>query len=267
MAAAVSGNVIQQGFLWVPAKLAPDFSKFNLLKGLGRLFGLDGLIGFFRSLCKAGAVAVVAWMVLRPRVDKIESLGQLDPGAILPLAEEWLRALAIAVLIVFGLIAMVDWIWQRQRFLQQMRMSRVELKDEAKQSEGDPHIKAKLRQQRQARSKQRMIQAVPRATLVVMNPTHYAVALRYVAGETPAPVCVAKGMDALALKIREIAENHGIAVIEDPPLARALYASIEVDETIPREHYEAVAKIVGVILGAARKRSEGRARGPRPAGL
>jgi flagellar biosynthetic protein FlhB len=138
-----------------------------------------------------------------------------------------------------------------------MRMSREEIKEEHRQSEGDPHIKARLKQMRLQRARRRMMAQVPKATLVVTNPTHYAVALRYVAGETAAPICMAKGMDNIALKIREIAQEHEIPIIEDPPLARALYATVDVDETIPREHYEAVAKVIGFILG---KRNRPRAR-------
>ena len=156
---------------------------------------------------------------------------------------------------MFGTIAAVDVFVQRLRFTQRMRMSREDIKQETKDSEGDPHIKARLKQQRMARAKKRMIQNVPKATLVIMNPTHFAVALRYVQGETPAPICVAKGVDAVALKIREIAEEHKITVVENPPLARALYAVVEVDETIPREHYQAVAKVVGFVLGASRRRA------------
>ena len=265
MSAGIAATVVQQGFLWTPDKLTPNFSKLNLIKGLGRLFGIDGLVNFFKSLCKLAAVAIVAWIVLKPRTDSLAMLGRLDPASILPVSMEALKALGVAVLILFGSIALIDWIWQRQRFMQKLRMTREELKDELKQSEGDPHLKAKRRAQQMARSRHRTIQSVPRATLVVMNPTHYAVALRYVPGETPAPICVAKGVDAVALRMREVAEKHDIAVIEDPPLARSLYASIEVDDTIPREHYEAVARIVGVIMGAAKKRSEARARSPRPA--
>src|SRR6185437_4299812 len=146
-----------------------------------------------------------------------------------------------------------DWFWQRQRFLTRMRMTKEELKEDFRQSEGDPHIKARQKQLRNERARRRMIQAVPEATVVVMNPTHYAVALKYDAGETPAPLCVAKGLDTLALKIREVAEAHNVPVIEDPPLARALYAAVEVDEAIPPAHYEAVAKIIGFILAAGRK--------------
>ncbi len=149
--------------------------------------------------------------------------------------------------------AIFDWLWQRQRFTQRMRMSKEEIKEEHRQSEGDPHIRGKQKAIRMERAKRRMMANVPKATVVVMNPTHYAVALRY-GDDTPAPMCVAKGVDSLALKIREVAEAAGVPVIEDPPLARALYATVELDQTIPRQHYEAVAKVIGFVMGAARKR-------------
>lgn len=266
MLAAVAGNVLQTGLIWAPSKLAPDPSKIDPMAGFARLFGPDGLVNFLKSLAKVVAVGAVAWMVLRPRTESLMVLSRMDVTGILPLTGEWLQALAIAVLVVFGAIALADWLWQRQRFMTKMRMTREELKEDTKESEGDPHIKAKLRQQRMARAKRRMIQNVPRATMVIMNPTHYAVALRYVQGETAAPVCVAKGVDALALKIKEVALSHEIAVIEDPPLARALYAAMDVDDTIPREHFEAVARLVGAILGMGRRRTQA-ATPPRPARL
>lgn len=264
MVAAIAGNLMQTGLIWAPSKLAPDVSKVNPGAGLARMFGPDGLMNFLKSIAKFTAVGAAAWMVLKPHADTLAVLGRMDVAAILPLSAEWLQGLVIGVLIVFGTLALADWLWQRQRFMQKMRMSREDLKQEHKDSEGDPHIKAKLRQQRMARAKRRMIQNVPRATMVVMNPTHYAVALRYVQGETPAPLCVAKGVDALALKIKEVALAHEIAVVEDPPLARALYAAMDVDETIPREHFEAVAKLVGAIMGAGKRRP---ATPPRPARL
>ena len=264
--AGVAGNLLQTGLIWAPSKLAPDPSKISPMQGFARLFGPDGLVNFLKSLAKMSAVAAVAWMVLRPRTETLAVLGRMDVAGILPLAAEWLQALAIAVLVVFGTIALADWLWQRQRFMQKMRMTREELKEDTKESEGDPHIKAKLRQQRMARARQRMIQNVPKATMVVMNPTHYAVALRYVQGETAAPLCVAKGVDAVALKIKEVALAHDIAVIEDPPLARALYAAMDVDDTIPREHFEAVAKLVGTIMGLGKRRNTA-ASPPRPARL
>ncbi len=277
-AAGVAGNVLQQGFLLTPSKLAPDPSRLSPMKGFQRMFGVDGLIAFAKSLIKVCGLAWVAWLVLGPKASVLQNLAALDPAAILPLCAEYLKPLFIAVLIIMAVIALADFVLQKQRFMQRMRMSKEEIKEETKSSEGDPHVKAKLRQLRMMRSRQRIIQAVPKATLVVMNPTHYAVALRYVQGETAAPICVAKGVDALALKIRAVAEAHKIAVVEDPPLARALYATMEIDQTIPREHYEAVAKIVGFVMGKkkprpAQPRPDGLRRegqgtgGPRPMGL
>ncbi len=257
-AAGVAGNVLQHGVLFVPSKLAPSFSKLNPLEGFKRLAGVDNLISFAKSLFKLTAMAAVVFMVLKPHAASLAAMTWLDPASILPASMDVLRALLLAGVVVFGVCAAVDVFIQRTRFTQRMRMSREDMKQESKDSEGDPQLKAKLKQQRMARSKKRMIQNVPKATLVIMNPTHYAVALRYVQGETPAPICVAKGLDAVALKIREVAEAHRVAVIEDPPLARALYAVVEVDETIPREHYQAVAKIVGFVMGASKRRARGR---------
>ena len=256
--AGIAGNVMQQGFVWTTGKLAPDASRLSPMKGLQRMFGIDGLANFSKSLLKLIALGLVAWMVVAPRAAALQNLSALNIAAILPLSADVFKALLIAVLVVLGVVALADFLWQRQRFMVRLRMTKEEIKEDTKNSEGDPHVKAKLRQQRMQRSRKRMIQAVPKATVVVMNPTHFAVALRYVQGETAAPVCVAKGVDDLALKIREVAEAHDIAVIEDAPLARALFAAMEVDQVIPREHFEAVAKIVGFVLG------RGKPRGPAP---
>ena len=251
--AGAFGNIIQHGFLWSPDKLKPQASKISPLAGLKRLFGIDGLVQFLKSTFKVGVVAVVAFWVLKPRSAALSELAALDPSAILPLAAAALKALVFAVVVVLGVGSLIDFLWQRHRFMQRMRMSREELKEDFRQSEGDPHVKARLKQLRAERARRRMMQAVPKATVVVMNPTHYAVALRYEAGETPAPECVAKGVDTLALKIREIAEEHGVPVVEDPPLARALYAAVDVDQSIPRHHFEAVARIIGFVLQGRRR--------------
>ena len=252
--AGVSGNVLQQGFMFTPGKLAPDFSRVSPMKGFERMFGIDGLVQFFKSILKIGLVGWVAWLTIKPHLTEFQKLPEVDPMAMLTVAFDMLRALFFGVLALLGAGAGLDWFWQRQRFMQRMRMSKEELKEDYKQTEGDPHIKARLRQLRVERAKRRMMQNVPKATVVVMNPTHYAVALRYAAGETSAPICVAKGLDLVALRIREIAEGAGVPVIEDPPLARALYATVEIDETIPREHYEAVAKVIGFVMQTAKRR-------------
>jgi flagellar biosynthetic protein FlhB len=252
--AGISGNLIQTGFLFTPSKLAPDISRLSPMKGFQRLFGIDGLVHFLKSGLKIGLVGAVAWFAIKPHLEDFQKLVSVDPLSMLVVAMDMLRALFFAVLALLGVGAGADWFWQRFRFAQRMRMSKEELKDDFKQTEGDPHIKARLRQMRMERAKRRMMQNVAKATVVVMNPTHYAVALRYETGETAAPVCVAKGLDFLALRIREVAEENGVAVIEDPPLARALYATVEIDEAIPHEHYQAVAKVIGFVMQTARRR-------------
>lgn len=256
-AAAVSGiagNVVQHGVLWTGAKLKPEFSKVSPLTGFKRLFGVDGLVQFLKSVLKVAITAAVAWWALKPHVGQLQNLTTLDPAAILPFSISIIRALAMAVIAILGVGALVDFIWQRQRFMSRMRMTREELKEDIRQSEGDPHMKARVRQLRSERARRRMIQQVPKATVVVTNPTHYAVALRYKEGETAAPVCLAKGADRVALRIREAAEAAHVPVVEDPPLARALYAAVELDQAIPVQHYEAAAKIIGFVMQAARRR-------------
>jgi flagellar biosynthetic protein FlhB len=252
-AAGVAANVIQTGFMFSPERLSFDASKLSPVKGFKRVFGLDGAAQFVKSLVKVSLTALLAWWVLNPHLPELENLSGMEPIAMMGFAADILRRLVFAVAIFLLIVAGADWFWQRHRFMSRMRMTKEEIKEDFKSSEGDPHVRARQRQLRNERSRRRMIQAVPDATVVVMNPTHYAVALKYDASETPAPMCVAKGMDTLALKIREIAEAAGVPVIEDPPLARALYAAVDVDEVIPPAHYEAVAKIIGFILNAGRK--------------
>lgn len=242
------GNLIQSGLMYSPDKVKPDWKKVSPLAGVKRLVGLDNLMQFVKSVIKIIMVGWVGWVVMKPYLHPLRELAAMDPAAMLPLMSEILRKLVFATAALMLAIAGLDWFWQRQRFLKRMRMTKEEQKEEYKNAEGDPHFKAKRRQIALQRSRSRMMAAIPSATMVVMNPTHYAVALKYEAGETAAPQCVAKGMDAIALKIRALAEEHGVPVIEDPPLARALYAAVELEEFIPPAHYEAVAKLIGFIM-------------------
>jgi flagellar biosynthetic protein FlhB len=243
-----AANVGQSGFILSADKIKPDLKKLDLIKGLGRIFGPDGLVQFGKSALKFIVTGVIAWFVCKPHASEFANMVGMDVAAIIPLSMQLCVKLFWAVLIFLVVTAGFDWFWQRLRFNKRMRMSLQEVKDEMKQSEGDPHIKGKQKQIRMQRSRQRMMQAVPKATVVVMNPTHYAVALKYEQGENAAPVCVAKGVDDLALKIRAVAEEAGVYVLEDPPLARALYASVDVDEQIPADHFEAVAKVIGFVM-------------------
>lgn len=148
-----------------------------------------------------------------------------------------------------AVIAALDYAWSRHEWKKRLRMTKEEVRREMRESEGDPQIKGRQRQQREARARRRMMAAVKDATVLIMNPTHYAVALKYDASANAAPLCVAKGLDDLALRLRARAEESHVPVIENPPLARALYAAVEIDEEIPVDHYEAVAKVIGFVMG------------------
>ncbi|HXZ67968.1 MAG TPA: flagellar type III secretion system protein FlhB, partial [Alphaproteobacteria bacterium] len=225
-----------------------DLQKLSPLKGFQRLFGIQGIANFVKAVLKLVAISAGAAVVLWPSRDLLLTFVDRAPELILPSALVLSLKVLIAILVVFAFIAFGDLFFQRMQFHQRLRMTKQEVKDEHKETEGDPKIKAKIRQIRMERGRRRMIQAVPNATVVVTNPTHYAVALRYVEKETTAPVCVAKGIDAFALRIRLTAKQHKIPIVENPPLARALYASVEVDEMIPQDHYKAVAEVIGFVL-------------------
>ncbi len=253
--AGTMGHLIQTGFIWAPDRLAFDISRLSPMAGFKKLFGLDGFIQFVRSLLKIFAVSIIGWFVLQPHFKDVRQMAEMDPMAMLPYAIAILTKLAFAVGIFLLALAGADWFLQRQRFMTRQRMTKEEVKEDFKQTEGDPHIKARQRAIRIQRARRRMMAAVPGATVVLMNPTHFAVALKYEEGAAEAPLCVAKGMDAVALRIREIAEAAGVPVVEDAPLARALYASVEIDEYIPLSQYEAVAKVIGFVLGARKRRA------------
>jgi flagellar biosynthesis protein FlhB len=256
--AGAAGNLIQHGLIISGEKLKPDLKKVSPLAGFKRLFGVDALFQFAKTFLKLLAVGAVVWFAVKPHLDELQGLSALGVAAMLPVSRDLLLAVTWPVLVLLALVAGGDWLFQRMRWTQRQRMTREELKEDYKQSEGDPHVRAKLKAMRAEKARRRMMQNLPTATVVVMNPTHYAVALRYEPGETAAPVCVAKGVDEVALRIRAVAEEHDVAVVEDPPLARALFAAVDVDETIPREHFEAVAQVIGFVLS-------GRERRPAPA--
>ena len=258
MLAGVFGFVIQTGPVWSPAGLKFELSKLSPLSGLNRLFGPDALIQFAKSFIKLTVVSAIGYFVLRPYWVQLQQLPAVDVVDLLPLSLEIVKKLSILVISLLLAIAAVDWIIQQQRFLKRQRMTREEVKEEFKQTDGDPHIKARQRAIRAQRARQRMMTAVPKATVVIMNPTHYAVALSYEEGESAAPTCVAKGVDSLALRIRAVAEEAGVPVVEDAPLARALYAAVEIDAQIPIAQYEAVAKVIGFVLAGRRRFSAAR---------
>ncbi|WP_395645413.1 flagellar biosynthesis protein FlhB [Terricaulis sp.] len=256
--AGVASRYLQDRPTFTGERLSPKLDKLNPAKGFERIFGQAAVSQFLKSLAKLGIVGAALVWSLWPHDAALERIGLMDPAALLPYLRDRAVALMIALASAAALLAAIDYVFTRQSYMKKMRMSRREIKEEMRQSEGDPMVKAKLRMIRNERSKRRMMQNVPKASVIITNPTHYAIALRYEPTEIGAPVCLAKGVDAVAQRIREIAQEHDIPIVEDPPLARALFATADLDEPIPREHYEAVAKVIGFVMRLARRRGRRR---------
>lgn len=256
LVAGVAGHLVQTGLLFAPSKLEPKLSKLNPLEGFKRMFGLEGLANFLKGVAKIVAVGVAMFLVFWPHRDELSLAPTLPLAALLAFLRDLAIELLLAALIVHALIAAADFMFQKRQYIERNKMSRKEIRDEYKDTEGDPMVRAKLRQIRMDRAQRRMLAAVPDASVVITNPTHYAVALKYEQGVTPAPICVAKGTDAVALRIREAAEQNDVPVVEDPPLARALFAAVDLDEPVPPEQYQAVAKVIGYVLSLVKGRAK-----------
>ncbi|WP_181707509.1 flagellar biosynthesis protein FlhB [Chthonobacter rhizosphaerae] len=254
MLAGIAGHAIQHRLVFSTKTIQPRFSKVSPLQGLKRLFSPETLANFVKGLIKLALVGGVMLWVLWPERQRLAGMVTMDPASLLGIAQAEAVTMLAAMLAIVFLIGIGDLIWSRQRWHQRQRMSMQEIKEEYKQTEGDPAVKAKIKQIRMERSRRRMMAAVPTATVVVTNPTHYAVALKYEEG-MQAPVCVAKGTDAVALKIREVATAHQVSIVENPPLARALYATVELDELVPEQHYKAVAEVIGFVMNLKKKAS------------
>jgi flagellar biosynthesis protein FlhB len=249
--AAISGNMLQHRLVWSGESLKPSFNKISPASGFKRIFGKQAAANFAKGLFKLIALGSVMSAILWPERHRLESMLTFEPVAIMGLITSLTMKLLGAVVAMLAVVAIADYFFQYRTWFERQKMSLQEMKQEFKQSEGDPHIKGRLRQLRQARMKKRMMTAVPKASVIITNPTHYAVALSYERGMS-APICVAKGVDQIALKIREIAKAHDIPIVENVPLARALHATVEIDQEIPVEHYHAVAEVIGYVMGLKR---------------
>ena len=245
--AAVAGNLVQHRivFSWDP--VTPKLSKISPVAGFKRLFSLSSLVNFAKGLVKLLIVGTVIVATLWPDRGRLFDLLTADPALLMPVTRELALKMFGASVVAFAIVAALDFAYQRHRWHEKQRMSIKELRDEYKQMEGDPAVRAKLRQIRMERARRRMMNEVPDATVVIANPTHFAVALKYETGMN-APRCVAKGTDLVALRIRTIAEEARVPVVENPPLARALHAAVEIDQEIPSEHYRAVAEVIGYVM-------------------
>jgi flagellar biosynthesis protein FlhB len=228
-------------------RIRPDFSRISPSEGWHRIFGMRGQTELIKSLFKFLAIGVVVFIMLQAEKERLINAIFLEPGALPQVISEIAMRLISTLAIAALLLVAADLLWSRSHWRSELRMTRQELKEELRQSEGDPLVKARLRSLALDRRRRSMIAAVTRATLVVANPTHYAVALRYVREEGGAPRVLAKGKDLLALTIRQIAEQHEIPVFEDKALARSMYDAVEIDRMIPPEFYRAVAELIHII--------------------
>jgi flagellar biosynthesis protein FlhB len=245
--AAFAGSMVQHRMLFTTEQVMPQWSRISPGSGLSRLFSRGALVNLGKGLAKLGVVGAVMVALLWPQRHFLGNLVTADPAAILPFADTLAIKLLGTVVAILAIVATADYLFQYRQWFERQKMSLQEIKEEYRQTEGDPAVKGKLRQLRNTRMRKRIMAAVPKASVVITNPTHFAVALKYERGMN-APVCVAKGVDLIARKIREIAQAHDIPVVENPPLARALHGTVEIDQEIPQEHYRAVAEIIGYIM-------------------
>jgi flagellar biosynthetic protein FlhB len=247
VAGALLPYVLQNSVAVATERIAPKFSHLSPMRGIKRIFGLRSLFEIAKSMLKLVVVGVACYFVVAPLYANSVGLVSTDIEAMPGMMQQSLLAVLLATTLVAAAIAGIDVPYQHWSYRRRMRMSFEEMRKELRESEGDPHIKARQRKLRQKRAQRRMMHEVPKATVVITNPTHFAVALRYQRGQDPAPVVVAKGADLVAARIRETARRHEVAIVENPPLARTLHATVEIGDVIPHEHFEAVAKIIGLI--------------------
>ncbi len=245
-AALVIAALLQTGMVFKTSAVMPDLARLSPMRGLKRIFGVRGLIEAGKSLVKLAVFGFAAYHVLASHVSELGSALLWTPGRLAQRILQMVLQLMFPLLGLQVVVAGADTVWARVKHGRDLRMSKQDLRDEAKETDGNPLIKARLRQIRMARAKKRMLAAVPKATVIVTNPTHYAIALSYDRGSGGAPRVVAKGVDEVAARIREVASEHRIPLVANPPLARALY-QVELDAEIPAEYFKAVAEIIAYV--------------------
>lgn len=254
MVAGAAGTLLQQRPVWAVEKLKPSFGKLSPMKGLGRMFSSQSASELGKNILKLIVVGAIVTYVVWPDRDRLDTMMQVELRDMLAYLQNIVLKMFGAVASVMAILGGADYFYQRFDFIKKQRMSRQEIRDEHKQSDGDPLIKARVRQIRSERARGRMMAAVPDATVVIVNPTHYAVALKYEHQKMAAPICVAKGLDNIALRIRAVAEEHKVPVIENPALARVLYASAEIDREITPDNYKAVAEVISFVMRLKEKK-------------
>jgi flagellar biosynthetic protein FlhB len=263
--AALAGNMLQHRLIFAPDKIAPKLENLSLMKGVKKIFGTKGAMDLLKATAKIFIIGGMVIAIIWPDLANLRHVPRMELISMLAFIKHETLKIVLAVLVVMAAVAIGDVFYQRYDWFENLRMSVKDVKDESKQSEGDPHVKAKIRQLRSERGRARMMAAVPEADVVITNPTHFAVALKYDSDTMAAPKVVAKGQDNIALRIREVAEEHDVPIVENPPLARGLFAAADLDREIPTEFFKAVAEIIGYVMRLQDKLSRRRA-GPARSG-
>ncbi len=253
--AAILVNYLQVGWMFLPNKLAFDFKKIDPIKGFGRMFSLQSLMRLIFGLLKIAICAGVAWYALRNELSNILKLVDMDEGESTVYMLQLLLSVALKIAVCLVILAILDYAYQKWKHEQDLKMTTQEMRDEMKEMMGDPQLVSKRRQIQREMAQQRMSQSVPQADVVVTNPTHLAVALRYDPATMPAPIVVAKGAGVIAKRIRQLALEHGVPILERKPLAQALFKHVEINQHIPAEHFAAVAEILAYVYQLKGKNS------------
>lgn len=243
-------NIVQVKWKVSTKPLKPKPDKFNPINGFKRMFSKDSLFELVKSIAKIALISIIAYTALKSHLDEIFLMYNITLQQAVAEIGTLVIDVGYRISLVYCIIGAVDYIYQKHKFNEDMKMTKQEVKDEMKNSEGDPQIKGKQRQRMQEASRRRMMQAVPQADVVITNPTHYAVALKYDAGTGTAPVLVAKGADLVAQRIKEIARENHVEIVENKPLARMIYTNVEIGREIPPELYQAVAEILAAVYRA-----------------
>jgi flagellar biosynthesis protein FlhB len=247
MVLGIVSNVAQTGLLWATEGLRPDFNRINPLSGAKRFVSARSFVELAKSSFKIGLIGWIAYVTVRGSYPQLVMMTRMEVGQGIALVGELVFRLAFRVVGTLLVIAALDYAYQRYSFEKSLRMTKEEVKQEHKQSEGSPQLKSRVRARQRELAKKRMMQDVPAADVVITNPTHFAVALKYNAEEHTAPRVVAKGQDLMAHKIRELAQHNDVPIVENPPLARALYKQVDIGREVPSELYEAVAEVLAFV--------------------
>ncbi|MBB05299.1 MAG: flagellar biosynthesis protein FlhB [Pseudooceanicola sp.] len=250
--AAIAGVLIQGEVVVAVKRITPEMNKISPIAGFKKIFSINSFVEFLKSVAKVLIVGAISIYIAQLAVRGIWQSEQVTPETVLPYIGHYASILLIVVTFLLVVIAIADVMWKRFQWMKKQRMSIQDIKDEHKDTEGDPLIRAKRAEMRRRRAQQRITTAVPTATVILTNPTHFAVALRYDNGVDKAPVCVAKGADLMAAQIRKVARDHDVPVVENKPLARALHDVAEIDAEIPFEHWQTVAEIIGYVMDLKR---------------